>query len=279
MITLLYSYVSHGPGKVIANLKKGLHSLDVEYQTNPSLIRHNDSVISLQWDDCVKHINPKNLLIGPNVCTLPIDNEFIMSGNYRKVVVPSQWIKDKYKKWIPEEKIFVWPVGIDTETFSDKSKDSKEFDCLVYFKRRSEEDLLFIEDMLKRKGQSFNVITYGNYTEEEFLELISKSKYAIAIDNCESQGIAIEEMMSCNIPLFVWDVTTWSDRGEEFACPSTSIPFWDERCGEKIYIKEEADIKFEIFLEKLGNYAPRCYILENLTLEKQASEIIKEFDK
>ena len=49
--------------------------------------------------------------------------------------------------------------------------------------------------------------------------------------------------------------------------PATSIPYWDERCGEFFYDIEEIEKKFELFLSKLETFEPRNYILENLSME------------
>lgn len=277
MITILYEYSQNGPGKVIKNLKLGLEKLDVPYKENPPTVDKDDKVIALQWHPLVNVVNPENLLIGPNVCTLPIDNEFIMSKKYKKVVVPSDWVKEKYKRWIPEDKIFVWPVGIDTDFFKDESQNEKEFDCLIYYKRRSFDELKFVTKLLKEKKQTFNIIEYGQYSESSFINLLEKTKYVFLLDNCESQGIAIQEIMSSNIPMFVWDVSYWEDRGEEYKTKASSIPYWDERCGTFETNKDNIEFSFVDFLNKFGFFNPRSYILENLTLENQVKQILKQF--
>lgn len=277
MITILYEYSQNGPGKVIKNLKLGLEKLDVPYKENPPTIDKDDKVIALQWHPLVNVVNPENLLIGPNVCTLPIDNEFIMSKKYKKVVVPSDWVKEKYKRWIPEDKIFVWPVGIDTDFFKDESQNEKEFDCLIYYKRRSFDELKFVTKLLKEKKQTFNIIEYGQYSESSFINLLEKTKYVFLLDNCESQGIAIQEIMSSNIPMFVWDVSYWEDCGEEYKTKASSIPYWDERCGAFETNKDNIEFSFVDFLNKFGFFNPRSYILENLTLENQVKQILKQF--
>jgi hypothetical protein len=274
MITILYEYNQNGPGKVIKNLKLGLEKLNIPYKENPSTIDKEDKIISLQWHPLVSSVIPENLLIGPNVCTLPIDNEFIMSKKYKKVVVPSEWIKNKYKRWIPEEKIFVWPVGIDTDCFDDKSTIEKTIDCLIYYKRRNFEDLTFVTKMLKQYNQTFDLIEYGSYNETDFISKVSISKYVFMLDNCESQGIAIQEIMSMNVPMFVWDVEYWADRGEEFKVEASSIPYWDDRCGLYETKIESIHQTFNLFLQKFGFFKPRAYILENLTLEICAKKII-----
>lgn len=278
MVVLLYEYNQNGPGKVIKNLKLGLDKLGVDYTENPQKINTEDKVIALQWHPLVSSVNPNNLLIGPNVCTLPIDNSFIMSQNYKKVVVPSEWIKNKYKKWIPEEKIFVWPVGIDTDYFSDKSNVEKTFDCLIYYKRRSFEDLTLVTKTLKQYRQTFDIIEYGNYNEIDFINKVSRSKYVFLLDSCESQGIAMQEIMSMNVPMFVWDVTHWTDRGEQFIVEASSIPYWDERCGACEKKAGSLYETFSVFLREFGFFKPRDYILENFTLEKQSNNIIEIFN-
>lgn len=272
-IQIYYSQQSNGPGKVIKNLSKGLSTLDVSYNLNEPPVSGTKKICLSNHSILKSHI--KELFIGPNICTLPIDNKIVMQQEYKKYIVNSNWTFNAYKKWIPESKLDIWSVGIDTDLFCDTSGDKKEYDCLVYFKRRSETDLNYIKEFLEEKKQTYNIVKYGKYSEDEFINLISKSKYGIVIDNCESQGIAIQEMMSCNLPLFVWDVKFWNDRGEENKVESTSIPFWDDSCGLSFYNKEEMCEKWDEFILNLQRYNPRKYILDNLTLEKQAKEIIK----
>ena len=94
----------------------------------------------------------------------------------------------------------------------------------------------------------------------------------IVISGTESQGIAIQEMLSCNLPLLVWDVKDWQDRGLPHSCPATSIPYWDALCGEYFLDLNELENTYERFMS--GEYEPRKFILENLSLNSQAQKII-----
>ena len=278
MIDILYSYNQNGPGKVISNLKKGLELLGVQYRENPNDVSTDSKAIALQWHNNISKYQPENILIGPNICTLPIDNEFVMSQNYKKIIVPSEWVKDLYNKWIPSEKIIVWPVGIDTEYFSDKSKDDKFFDCLIYYKRRSYDELNFVKKLLREFNQNFDIVEYGSYSEIGFLEKLSKSRYVFVLDSCESQGIAIQEIMSSNIPLFVWDMEFWEDRGHEYKIEATSVPFWDDVCGIKEKNKDLIFESFSLYLENINSFKPREYVLNELMLKKQAEYLISFFN-
>ena len=49
--------------------------------------------------------------------------------------------------------------------------------------------------------------------------------------------------------------------------PATTIPYWDERCGDFFYNINNIEEKFNSFLDKLNTYKPREYVLENLSME------------
>jgi hypothetical protein len=274
MINLYYNGNGRGPGKVVDNLILGLQKLNVPFRLNPN---EDNSWVNfiLQEHSSLYSEKIHNSIIGPNICVLPIDNSVVMSQSYKKIIVPSEWVKNLYMKWIPEDKIHVWPAGINTEKFYENSKQEKEIDCLIYFKRRSINELNLIKNFLQSKNLSFVVIEYGSYNEETFLTTIHKSKFGFILNNTESQGIAVQEIMSCNLPLMVWDVQFWEDRGDENKVLASSVPYWDKMCGEKYYTYNEITNNIDNFILNLSNYTPRKFILENLNIIKTTEMIIK----
>jgi hypothetical protein len=261
-----------GPGKVINNLISGLSKLGVTSTFNQPPIP-NTKKISLSYHN-IMNTHLSELFIGPNVCVLPVDMPIVMNQQYNKYLVNSDWTYNAYNRWLPDNKLAIWPVGIDSDLFSDKSNFNKTNDCLIYFKRRDRNELEEVVNFLKTKNQSFEVIEYGSYDEPHFIKTIENSKYSIVIDNCESQGIAIQEMMSCNLPLLVWDVTHWDDRGEDFKVEASSAPYWSDNCGLKVFDLETLKQNHDTFISKLKKYNPREYIIENLTLEKGAQKLL-----
>lgn len=274
MINLCYNHCSMGPQKVYNNLQKGLESLGVNYSHNDPNPKNGFVTVFLNKHNSIQSNLINNSFVGPNICVLPIDDRIMMEQKYQKTIVPSKWVKNLYSKWIPAEKICTWAVGIDTDLFSDKSNNEKTNDCLIYFKRRSSEELNIIKNFLKGKKQSFVLVEYGKYNEAQFIDVITKSRYGIILDNTESQGIAIQEMMSCDLPLLVWDVTHWVDRGEKYKIKATSIPYWDERCGINFDNGEDLEKAYNDLTENLSNYKPREYVVENLSIEKATNDIL-----
>jgi hypothetical protein len=115
------------------------------------------------------------------------------------------------------------------------------------------------------------------------MSFLKEAKYGIWVGCSESQGFALEETLSCNVPLFVWSVSSLTQeyRQNYPDISATTIPYWDERCGEYIHNMGEIEEKFTIFLQKVenGRYKPREFVLENLSIdvcERKMIELIND---
>ncbi len=292
MINLFYepSYWGHssgmnGPRKVVENLRASLEQEGIPYAVNVEEYKHN-FLVQYDWTGHVKHSNLtlENCVIGPQIWMFDGHvNELKENPNYYKAIIaPSQWVKDLYvdKFGYPEEKISVWSVGIELP----EVKRTEEFDCLVYFKRRSPKELENVVSILESRGLTYNILKYGSYSPEQVNELASKSKCCFLINGTESQGIAVQEIMACGTPIFAWDITEWNDQGEQWRVPATSVPFWSPDCGEKFI---ESDLlfddvileeTFDQFYSKLDRYNPRKYVKENLSYKQSVKTLMEIFD-
>jgi hypothetical protein len=121
----------------------------------------------------------------------------------------------------------------------------------------------------------FEIIEYGSYKEEQLKNLCSRSKFAVLLTGTESQGIAYMNILSMNIPCFVFNNPTWThEKDKNIKCNASSVPYFDEKCG---IISKDVDLKlFKFFLEKVYNndFSPRNYILQNHTLKMSAQKYV-----
>ena len=129
------------------------------------------------------------------------------------------------------------------------------------------------------KNLNINVHVFGytsKYKEEDYINYLHNSRFGIWLGRHESQGFALEESLSCNVPLFVWDVTSMNQEyGYNYSdIPATSIPYWDNRCGESFTNISEIQDKFQKFMDNLTSYKPREYILENLSMDVCENKLI-----
>ena len=191
---------------------------------------------------------------------------------YKKIIAPSDWVKNKFitKFNLPENKVAVWPVGI--EEFDNIREPN--YDCLIYFKRRDQSELDAVKKFLVSNGLSYRMIEYGTYGEDGFKQLVNSAKFCFLINGTESQGIAVQEIMSMGVPIIAWDIKEWLDQGEAYRVPATSIPYWDERCGEKFFTVDEMGETFDNFYARINDYNPKDYVKENLSFESSVKTLL-----
>jgi hypothetical protein len=280
-VSLFFSNsASRGPGKVVNNLIHGLLSLNYEVLEN--IYRPDALVGCLQLVPNFTVLPPQRTVFGPNLFVLPDEiTKKTFDNNLKHLVVPSLWVKNVYETF-PEVNsctIDVWPVGINTDEW-DLSKNKKEKHGLLYVKNRGERDILLVKKLLAKAGVTFDVIEYGNYKEEELKKACESASFAVLLTGTESQGIAYMQILSSGIPCYVFNVDTWNNEGKSKNYSASSVPYFDGRCGT---IANTVSVShFQDFLQKLNNYQPRDYILENHTLETSAAayiEILKKYDK
>ena len=282
-----------GPKKVVDNFIKGLDILGYPYVINKRLDAcqrlwiHDDTTALAR----INRLSPDiKVIAGPNLYVVP--RQVPRNIDLLKIVYihPSQWVKDFWLHFgFDRCPIEPWPTGIDTEEFRPSPK-IKKF-ALVYFKQRSQEELFQVEKALKKKGVAYRIINYGNYQEQEYKELLAETRYAIWLGRQESQGIALQEALATNAPVLVCDVRNvghWTASQKEMAVltdeennftNTTSAAYFDERCGVKIKNLSEIDEAVNKMENEWQNFQPRQYILENLSLEKQAGDLLAIYDK
>jgi len=275
MINLYYSeaYWGHsatmnGPHKVVDNLIKSLDQEKIDYAINEEKYEHNFLV---QYDATAheKHskIEQDTTIIGPQVWMFDGYGQFLIENQnyYKKIIAPSEWVKNKFitKFNLPEDKLAVWPVGI--EEFNNIREIN--YDCLIYFKRRDQSELDAVKKFLVSNGLSYRMVEYGTYGEDGFKQLVNSARFCFLINGTESQGIAVQEIMSMGVPIIAWDIKEWLDQGEAYRVPATSIPYWDERCGEVFFNIEDLEVTFSKFYATLDKYDPKAFIKDNLSFE------------
>ena len=195
-------------------------------------------------------------------------------------IQPSEWVVKLWKDYTVcnNLKIKVLPFGVETEKFTEIKPINERNKVFIYYKSRAPQDLEFIKYFLNNKNIEYTVFScYDKYNEDDYLNYLHDSIYGIWVDAHESQGFALEEALSCNVPLFVWNIKSMNQEYNSTYndIPATTIPYWDERCGEFFYNNNDIEEKFNLFLSRINTYKPREYVLENLSMEECEKKLIK----
>tara|TARA_B100000035_G_scaffold315153_1_gene334129 strand:+ start:1952 stop:2806 length:855 start_codon:yes stop_codon:yes gene_type:complete len=223
----------------------------------------------------------KKFIFGPHFSTFPNEKVVNIKNTHNNCVYiqPSEWVYQLWKSFsivqhIPLQ-VFNFPVN--TEKFAPNKSFDERSRVFIYFKRRKPEELDFVIRFCKRKNILPQVFDYvKRYDEQEYLDCLQNSSFGIILDAHESQGFAIEEALSCDVPLLVWNVKTMDqEHGSSYQkIPCTSIPYWNnDECGNMFYERDELETAFHMLIKNLPLYTPRQYILENVSVEKCAQRL------
>jgi hypothetical protein len=280
-----------GLDKVFINLRLGLDRLRIPYEVNRAYgsLRHDDLVGVLgRGRHCLDgYKRPEPLVAGIGLMTHPSEWPTLFEDYPVACYLQhSEWTAAVYRRYFGDRCV-IWPVGIDTVEWQPTRKPGeKPVDFLIYDKihwdrPKYEHDLMNpIGASLERLGKKCMTLRYGEYGPGEFRDALALSKAAIFLSPHESQGIACQEAMAAGVPVLAWDPGRCQDperfRWGEPDIPTTSIPYFDERCGRSFANLADFERNLPVFAEAVqaGSYSPRDYILENLTVEKCSKRFV-----
>lgn len=268
--------------KNMIGLKLLLNSINIQYKFgNINDIKDYDIIYSPNYPLNSNLYPDKKFIFGPHFSVFP-DNKLLQINNINNnsiYIQPSNWARDVWINMNAEKnlpvKTFSFAVEVDKFRPIENSKKNEIF---IMYKHRNPKELEYIISFLSKISVNFKLFNYQTkYNENEYIRCLQNAKYGIWIGRHESQGFALEEALSCNIPLLVWDVNYMSQEyGYNYPdIPATVIPYWDKRCGEYFKEKEIFEETYYKFINKLDTYKPREYILENLSPEKCGERFIK----
>jgi glycosyltransferase involved in cell wall biosynthesis len=281
---------TRGPQKVVRNTLRGLDALGVPYVVNRALNAtdqlwiHDDPAALRAVASLPASVK---VLAGPNVFTVPAELPKDLPTDRVAWLHPSLWVQEFWQTFgaahVPS---LVWPVGIDTETFSP-SENKKDL-VLVYNKMRNCDEVEVVAKTLTELREPYQVLTYGHYHEDEYRGLLARAKLIVWVGRSESQGIALLEALATGTPALVWDITyfgQWEGKGKERFTPeqlafqnATTAPYFSPACGERVTSADEVLLTLRHMLSQLGNYAPRSYVTEHLSLTGQATALLACFE-
>lgn len=278
-----------GQRVVFLNLCAGLDTLGISYRVNDyRYAKRNPATLAciIGKPHVLDRMTWKNpILFGASIYSHPEDDPSLLNRLLvRKVLVPGAWMELMCKPFW-RDTVAAWPVGIDTERWRPTSLEKKDIDVLLYDKVRWKHDQFEasligpIRAEIRERGLSSIELRYGFYREEDFHAALGRCRSMIFLCEHETQGIAYQQALSCDVPILAWDRGGYWEDPAYFPHkvtfqPVTSVPYWDERCGEKFKDSAEFPEVLATFWEgvRAQRFRPRDYILENLTLEKCARE-------
>lgn len=280
-----------GQRRVFLNLCAGLDRIGAAYRVNDygHARRHPDEPVCIVGKphvlDAVPWPNP--IVFGASVFSHPTEDPRLCERlPVRKILVPGEWMRQMWEPYYGDA-VVKWPVGIDTDAWRPADAPTPVVDILLYDKVRWNHDsyeaslLEPIRLDLRRRGLRVREIRYGHYREKDFHEALGQCRAMIFLCEHETQGLAYQQALSCDVPIYAWDRGGfWQDPTFYPAiryAPVTSVPYWEARCGSRFRDIAEFKAGLDVFWSSVEGrcFSPRSYIVENLTLEQCARHYVE----
>jgi glycosyltransferase involved in cell wall biosynthesis len=203
--------------------------------------------------------------------------------------VLSPWLKNLFETYASNPKVnyITLPFPVDVERFQPSEKKKRFF---IYVKHIAKERIDQISNLLYQcadllKEYECRTFRYSSYEEGDYLHYIQSAEFGIWIDAHESQGFALEEALSCNCPLFVYDITSMKDECMDNGnhpwasypgdLPATSVSYFDKTCGVICKNKDDLYNMFLSFLQVIPRFTPRQFVVDHLTATQFIDNIKK----
>ncbi len=281
----------NGPSKVVNNLIKGLKKLNYPFVLNKKISSTPYAFIPNGKSNlfALREKKDTKVIIGPNLFIMSTDIPIYIRSYIKQAsqfIQPCSWVVDLWK--ILDYRLTnlnIWPTGIDIDEFIP-SNSKKKKKVLLYHKLRPQEELILIKNVLDKMKLEYNLVIYGKYDEKTFKEILAETSFILWHGKHESQGIALQESLACNIPILVIECSSlWGqinfgydnlfDKLKKFKV--TTVPYFDNTCG--IIVEKIDDLKDGInkISDEFTSFAPRGYVEKNLNLSKQAKELLELF--
>lgn len=291
-ISLLTHRVGAGDGwyhpAVTKSAYAGLSKIGIPFNFNPSHVSELGEVAVVLTDptgalpqviELKRRGIIKKIVAGPNMMIHAYEfGKIFDSPEIDACVVPSEQLKNIYEEELPSlrGRTHVWPAGVDTKLFAPQDSNSASKNVIVYWKTESESFCQAVEQLLQKHNWNPIRVRYGSYKIEWYREMLMSAKFAIFISHVESQGIALAESWSMNVPTLVWQPNppfNYIIKGKQFTIPSA--PYLNERVGSFWTTLDELEHLLQNKAFESAGLEPRAWVLENMSDEASVKCLLK----
>ncbi len=263
-----------GPDAVRDSLLRGLEELEIPYELNAKNPKYKYICVLSGVEVLRERIKCKKedqtIIAGPNLVITPNDhNSLILNNKINLVITPSKWVADFYLTLAPElkSKIKEWPAGVKIP----KIETDRSGKVLLYKKDISNEIYSKVKDILDKLKINYEVLEYEKFSHKEYLNKLKNTPYIIYLQASESQGLALQEAWSYNVPTLVYQNEKMVYKGYTIEAEKLSAPYLTNEAGQFFTLDNLKEILSNL---NLNNFDPKRYCEDNLSDKKSTQKYL-----
>lgn len=229
---------------------------------------------------------PNPRLVGPGLYASPLENAALFDDPRNRFFLQTcDWAEAMFRPWYGE-RMRRWFGGFDVTRFADTRGGAKSIDVLIYDKIYFDRERFLGETLarfipaLEAAGLSYKIMRYGAHHYADYIAALAASRSMAFFAHSETQGMAYQECLASNVPIFAWDEGFWPNpmaaQLSSDPIPCTSVPYFDARCGVRFTAAGMSDA-WARFWPARDSFSPRAFIAEEMTFEKSAEAYVRAY--
>lgn len=271
-----------GHSGVTGSLLHGLRVVGAQHRYNPWLIRSGEDLVvgvlsSLETLETYSRLScpSTKFIVGPNISNNPSEARRLYEANrVRVVLVPSEWVLHYYSRVVPQiqSKLRVWAAGTDSNYWKPSSTIRRGNQALIFIKKRDPGVVSRVVQAVKSAGLQYQTIEYGRYARSRYRKLLTESTVMVYVGASESQGLALQEAWSCDVPTAVVSTDDACSPTVETICQCarTRAPYLTPQQGFIWHLTYGPQALISAL--STASFSPRVWVKENATIEIAASK-------
>jgi glycosyltransferase involved in cell wall biosynthesis len=272
--------VSPFPGHyaLVRSVVEGLRAIAADFNFNPRRLSDLARVVyapenaALRQAAGLKRRGKVDYLVaGPVNALFPDESDgVLLLPEIDRLIVACDWARDFYRD-APQlfAKSVSCPCGVDPEHWKPTGRPRTNI-AVVYWKSGDETFCEQVEQIVRACGLEPRRVRSGHgehglFTPGDFRDLLDEAVVGVFLSTFETQGLALAEAWSMDVPTAVWDPRGTAEwRGRSFQAGS-SAPYLTPATGRLWQTLDELEPLLRGMLAERSSFRPREWVLAHMT--------------
>ena len=265
---------------VVRSVVEGLRAIGADFNFNPRrtadlarVVYAPENAALRQAAELKRRGRIDYLVAGPVNALFPDESDGVLRlREIDRLIIASEWARDLYRS-APElvDKFVACPCGVDPRFWQPSGQPRRNV-ALLYWKSGDEAFCREVEAIAAACGLEVARLRSAHgehalFDAGRFRQLLDEAAIGIFLSTFETQGLALAEAWSMDVPTAVWDPQSTAEwRGRQFEAGS-SAPYLTPMTGRRWRTLEELEPTLRAMLAERAAFQPRAWVLANMTDE------------
>jgi hypothetical protein len=265
---------------VVRSVVEGLRAIGADFNFNPRraadlarVVYAPENAALRQAAELKRRGNIDYLAAGPVNALFPDESDgVLLMPEIDRLIIASDWARELYRA-APQllEKFVTCPCGVDTRFWQPSGRRRRNL-AIVYWKSGDERFCRKVEAIAARCGLEPKRLRSAPgeralFEADEYRRLLDEAAIGIFLSGFETQGLALAESWTMDVPTAVWDPQTTAEwRGRAFKAGS-SAPYLTPMTGRRWRTLDELEPTLHAMLVERATFQPREWVLAHMTDE------------